>query len=168
MFLTSDPKWRGRIFRYAPVILWAGVVLFLATSAGSASETSRFIGPLLDFFFPGMAAENRQFVHFLVRKTAHFTEYGIFAFFAARAFLTSSKPFLRRRWFLFALLTAFTLAVFDEGGQTFRPDRTGALGDVFVDMIGAFTYLVITRIIYKRRPDHLIFSPTLSPSENDG
>ncbi|MBX3242876.1 MAG: VanZ family protein [Acidobacteria bacterium] len=160
-------EWRERIFRYAPVILWAGVVLYLATSAGSASETSRFIGPLLDFFFPGMAAENRQIVHFLVRKTAHFTEYGIFAFFAARAFLSSSKDILRRRWFIFALFAALILAVFDEGGQAFRPDRTGALGDVFVDMLGAVTILVITALIHRKYPDHIIFSPTLSPSAND-
>ncbi len=45
-------KWRERIIRYAPLILWIGLIMLLSTGQASMSNTSHFIRPVLEFFFP--------------------------------------------------------------------------------------------------------------------
>src|SRR5919199_1805743 len=97
--------WRGRLWRYGPPVAWAGFVLFASSESFSASNTSRIIRPLLLWLFPGISEESLAYVHFLVRKTAHFSEYALLALLAARAFRTSRKEVLRRLWWL----AAFTL-----------------------------------------------------------
>ena len=79
-------KRRGRISRYAPLILWIGIVLFASTGNASMAQTSRFIRPLLEFLFPNTPAETLQIYHAYIRKSAHFIEYAILAFWTARAF----------------------------------------------------------------------------------
>ena len=100
MVLSFNKKWRGRIFRYAPLILWIGVVLFASTTMGSMSKTSRFFRPLLEFLFPNAPEETLLIYHGYIRKMAHLTEYGILAFWASRAFWNSSVRFLQKYWFL--------------------------------------------------------------------
>ena len=130
------PAWRARLWRYGPAAAWAGFVLFASSSGFSASNTSRVIRPLLVWLFPGISEASLLQAHFLVRKAAHFTEYALLALLAARAFHTSSRAALRRRWWLasFALVAAVALA--DEYHQSFLPSRTGTIYDSLLDMAG--------------------------------
>lgn len=134
---------RGRIFRYAPLILWIGVVLFASTGAASMSETSRFIRPLLHFLFPNAPEETLIVYHAFIRKCAHFVEYAGVAFFAARAFSTSSIQILQRRWFVFAFLTVLLVASIDESIQSFIPARTSSVYDVLLDSAGGLTAILL-------------------------
>jgi len=100
------------------------------------SETSRIIGPLLQFFFPEMAFETRQVVHGLVRKAAHFTEYAVLAFLLVRALsMAGSKGMLRWR-FLVAFLAVCATASLDEFNQSLSTTRTGTIYDVLLDAAG--------------------------------
>ncbi|MDQ2747865.1 MAG: VanZ family protein [Acidobacteriota bacterium] len=128
--------WRGRIFRYAPLILWACLVLFLSTGNASMSNTSRFIRPLLEFLFPNSPAETIDFYHAYIRKIAHVTEYAMLAFWAARAFSVSGRELLRRFWYLFALLLVAFVASTDEFNQSFDASRTSSIYDVLLDISG--------------------------------
>ena len=96
-------NWRGQIIRYAPLFLWIGVIFYLSSSQGAMSNTSRFIRPLLEWFFPLAPEETLQIYHGYIRKFAHFAEYAALAFLAARAFRSSSIELVRKYWFVFAL-----------------------------------------------------------------
>lgn len=101
------------------------------------SETSRFIGPLIQFFFPEMPYESRQVIHGFVRKSAHFIEYAVLAALAVRAFRVSSIDRLRENRFLLAVAFAAIVASLDEFHQSFNSARTGTVFDVFLDIAGA-------------------------------
>lgn len=128
--------WRRRLWRYGPLVAWTCFVLLASSGSFSASNTSRIIRPLLLWLFPEISEESLVYAHFLVRKAAHFSEYALLALLAARAFLTSSKEKLRRRWWLaaFALVACVSLA--DEFHQSFLPTRTGTIYDSLLDMSG--------------------------------
>ena len=139
---------RGRILRYAPLILWIGVVLFASTGNASMSETSRFIRPLLHFLFPNAPEETLIVYHAFIRKCAHFAEYAGLAFFAARAFSTSSIRLLRKYWSVFAFLIVVFVASIDEYNQSFNPARTGSGYDVLLDCAGGLT-MILLFVLYK-------------------
>ena len=133
--------WRRRLWRYGPLAAWACFVLFASSDSFSASNTSRIIRPLLLWLDPGVSEESLAYGHFLVRKAAHFSEYGLLALLAARAFHTSHKDSLRRLWWLAAFALVACVALVDEYHQSFLPSRTGTIYDSLLDMAGGATAL---------------------------
>ena len=144
-------KWRVRAWRYAPLMVWMALIFIFSTGGLSASNTSLIIRPLLLWLFPDISEERLALAHFMVRKTAHFTEYAILALLAARAFISSSQKPLRRRWFLAALLLIVVYALSDEYHQTFVASRTGSIYDSFIDMSGGLTALLFLTLWRKRK-----------------
>lgn len=136
-------NWRGRIIRYAPLILWAGAVFLASSTTGSMSNTSRIIRPLLEWFFPNTPEAVLSVYHGYIRKFAHFFEYAVLAFFASRAFWSSSINFLRRFWTIFAFLVVLIIALGDEYNQSFNTARTGSIYDVLLDCSGGITMIVL-------------------------
>ncbi|HEX8776264.1 MAG TPA: VanZ family protein [Pyrinomonadaceae bacterium] len=143
--------WRGRVWRYGPLLLWMALIFLFSTGELSASNTSRIVRPLILWLFPGTSEETLGIVHFLVRKAAHFTEYAVLALLAARVFLSSSQKPLRRRWFLCALLLVVLYALSDEFHQSFVPSRTGSVYDSLIDMAGGLTALLLLMLWGKRK-----------------
>jgi VanZ family protein len=127
---------RGRLWRYGPVVAWACFVLFASSANFSASNTSRVIRPLLVWLFPDISEAALGQAHFLVRKAAHFTEYALLALLAARAFRTSRRAALERRWWLASFALVACVALADEYHQSFVPARTGTVYDSLLDMAG--------------------------------
>jgi len=122
------------------VVAWIAVVQIFASASFSASETSRFIGPLLRWLFPDAHAESIETAHLAIRKAGHLIEYAILALLALRAFDSSfDRP---RAWLAAASLAlALAVAVVDESRQATSADRTGALSDVALDLTGAASAL---------------------------
>jgi VanZ family protein len=135
--------WRGRIFRYAPLVIWVGVVLFASTGSASMLETSRFIRPLLHFLFPDAAEKTLQIYHIYIRKLAHLTEYALLALFASRALFYSNKKIFRRFWFVFAFASVLLVASIDETNQSYNVARTGSIRDVLLDAAGGAAMILI-------------------------
>lgn len=124
------------------VLAWVAVIQIFASGSFSANETSRVIGPLLRWLFPGADAESIAAVHFSIRKTAHVVEYAILALLALRAFRSSSGRPLA--WLVAAsLVLALAVAIVDESRQAAAEERTGALSDVALDMGGAAAALAL-------------------------
>ena len=144
----NDSNWRGRIFRYAPLFLWIGVVLFASTSQGAMQNTSRFILPLLKLFLPNASEETLTIYHGYIRKFAHLTEYAILAFWSSRAFRTSSIKFWQKFWFVFSLALVFAVASIDEYNQSFNSLRTSSVYDVLLDFAGG-SLMIIFFAFYK-------------------
>jgi len=139
------------ISRYLPLLFWLGFMSFASSDEFSANNTSRIIGPLVMWLFPHTSPEGLATVHLIVRKAAHFTEYGILAFLAARAFRTSPGPFLSRHWFIAALLLIAIYALIDEYHQSFVPSRTASVYDSMIDVAGGLTILLFLSWRHRRR-----------------
>jgi VanZ family protein len=125
--------------QYLPLVVWLAFISFASTDGFNAANTSRIIGPLVLWLFPNTSAETLATIHFIIRKVAHFTEYAILGFLAARAFRTSP------RWFLISAVLIVVYALLDEYHQSFVPSRTASIFDSFIDMAGGITALLIVR-----------------------
>lgn len=148
---SHAPRWRARAWRYGPVAVWLGVVLFASTGTFSASNTSRILRPLLLWLFPDITEGSLLTAHFLVRKAAHVTEYALLALLAARAFLSSTKEALRTRWYAAAFALVACVALVDEYNQSLNPARTGTPYDSLLDMAGGAAALAALALWRSRR-----------------
>lgn len=137
--------------RYLPLIAWLVFISYASSDSFSAANTSRIIGPLVLWLFPNTTSDTMDIIHLVVRKIAHFTEYGILAYLAARAFRTSPDPAHAKRWFVAALALIVIYALIDEYHQTFVPSRTASIYDSLLDMSGGLVTLLILRRRYKSR-----------------
>jgi VanZ family protein len=142
---------RGRFFAYAPVFLWAGVILLLGSRLGASAQTSRFFQPLIEFFFPNADPQTFQLLHSLIRKSAHFVEYGIFAFLAARAFAASPVRLLSDHWAAAAMAAVLALASTDELLQSLNTSRTASVWDVLLDLSGGAAALILYWVVRRRK-----------------
>jgi VanZ family protein len=147
--MFSD-KWRGRLIRYAPIILWIGVIFYLSSDDGSMTQTSRFIGPLLRFLFPDAPAETIEAYHAFIRKSAHFFEYAFLALLVFRAIATSATVHKFR--FVVPVIFAAIIAALDEANQSFSAARTGSLWDVGLDVSGAVVMVLVLALVKWPRP----------------
>ena len=146
---STNSIWRGRFFRFAPLILWIGVIFYLSGAQGAMSKTSIFIRPLLMFLFPNSPEETLAIYHGYIRKFAHFAEYAILAFFAHRAF--SNKKSLQKSYFVISLLFVFGIAALDEFNQSFLASRTSSFRDVLLDTFGGLVMLIFLFLVAKYR-----------------
>jgi len=131
--------------RYLPLIVWLTFIFVASSDNFSANNTSRIIGPLVLWLFPNTSPETLAVIHLIVRKIAHFTEYAILGYLAARAFRTSSHPALANHWLVAALALVVAYALLDEYHQRFVPSRTASIYGSFIDMSGGLVALLALR-----------------------
>jgi VanZ family protein len=141
---------RRRVWRYGPLLLWLAFISFASTREFSADNTSQVVRPILLWLFPNISEARLATVHFLTRKAAHFSEYALLAFLARRAFITSTRAFLRQYWFQLGSLLVVIYALLDEFHQSFVPSRTASIYDSAIDVAGGLTVLLICRLYGKR------------------
>ena len=111
-------------------------------------QTSRIIRPLLLWLFPTASEDTLIIYHNYIRKFAHFAEYAVLAFFASRAFASSSVKVLQNYWFVFSFLLVVIVALIDEANQSFLASRTGSVWDVSLDAAGGLT-MIFAFALYK-------------------
>ena len=151
-FVTRSDR-RANIFRYASLLFWIGVIFFLSSPEASFNQTSRIIGPLLNFFFPNMPEATKAIVHGYIRKTAHFTEYAVLAFLAVRAFSGSASFWLKQWRFILALTLVVIVASLDEFNQSFEASRTSSIWDVALDISGGLVMVAVLWAFCRRKTD---------------
>ena len=126
--LATPPR-RLPLGDWAPAIIWMVGLFMLSTSFFSASNTSKVIEPLLQWFFPTASIATITLLHALIRKAAHFTNYAILFWLLIRGPLRG-RPYV-------ALGCCVLYAMLDEGHQIFVPGRGASLYDVALDSSGA-------------------------------
>jgi len=137
---------------WLPVLIWLGLIFVGSTDALSAEQTSRFLVPFLRWLDPQISFATIAAIHFALRKLGHLTEYVIFAALLWRALRRGTRLQARvSKLFLVAWLAAAIFAVTDEFHQSFVPSRTATLGDVLIDICGAFVGLAICWAFATRR-----------------
>lgn len=149
--VRGERVWRRRLWRYGPLLLWMAFITFASTGEFSAANTSRILRPILLWLFPNLTPSEFIRAHFLIRKAAHFTEYAIFAFLAARALASSSRGVLRRGWFVISLSMVVSYALLDEYHQSLVAVRTASIYDSLIDMAGGLTALLLYALWWKRK-----------------
>ena len=75
--------------------------------------------------------------NFLIRKTAHFTEYAVLGVLASQAF--DPQRTVSRRGLIAAAVVCVLVPSIDETIQLFVSDRSGQVTDVLLDCCGAAT-----------------------------
>jgi VanZ family protein len=114
---------------WLPTIAWSITLFVLSTSLFSASNTSKFIVPILQFLLPGAPDPTIMILHGLIRKAAHFANYGILFWILIHGPM-AGRPYA-------ALMLCVCYAFFDEAHQILVPGRTPSLFDVALDSSGA-------------------------------
>jgi len=127
--LTADGPRAPQAVDWLPVVVWGIVIFTMSTSTFSALNTSKFIEPILRWVFPLASKETITVLHALVRKSAHFTEYGVLFWLLLRGPM-AGRPYM-------ALTVCVLYAFLDEGHQILVPGRTASLYDVALDSTGA-------------------------------
>jgi len=136
------------VSHYLPLIAWLAFISFASSDNFNAGNTSRIIGPLILWLFPSTSPDTLAVVNVITRKIAHFTEYAILGFLAARAFRTSPSRAISRKWLLICLTLVVVNALLDEYHQSFVPSRTASIYDSLIDMAGGLTALIF---VYSRK-----------------
>ena len=125
------------------LLIFQMLFIFAMSSFGSDSSNAQSgqIIQVLHQVFPSLShasGPDASVLTFIVRKTAHFTEYailGILFYFFYRQILPQKNGL---RLFVLAILSSFLYACTDEIHQLFVPGRSGQFTDVLVDTLGSF------------------------------
>jgi VanZ family protein len=134
-------------------LLWLGAIAAFSTDTFSAAHTGRILMRIVHAVFGSISHQQFEQLHFLVRKTAHFTVYGILgslAFLAWRKTLPAPKRWTWG-WSGLALSVVFAAASLDEFHQTFVPSRTGNSRDVLLDLVGALFFQILIALFLRER-----------------
>jgi VanZ family protein len=124
-----------RFLKYwAPPIVWALLIfLFSAYPTGRASEI--------------------HWKDFIVKKTAHVIEYGIFAALTYRGLISSGAK--KANAGIYSILIALLYGLSDEFHQSYTPGREPRVRDVVFDTIGAIASIYSIWNILPKAPERL-------------
>lgn len=112
-----------------PIALAVVIFVFSSFSTESSNAQSGLVVNILAAIFPQIA--DLDCLVTIVRKLAHFTEYTLLGFFAARTFKAYGKnPF----W---SVAASSAYAVSDELHQLLVPGRSCQITDILIDSAGA-------------------------------
>ncbi|HEY4950399.1 MAG TPA: VanZ family protein [Candidatus Acidoferrales bacterium] len=128
-----------------PALIWALVISGFSTGIFTSTNSSHYIIPILRFFLPHTSAETLDFLHHIIRKCGHLTEYFILSMLILRGIRAGEKG-LYLRWALVTILIVACYAALDEYHQSFVPGRTAAVGDVLIDTSGGVAAQIVASL----------------------
>ncbi|HEV2495783.1 MAG TPA: VanZ family protein [Terriglobia bacterium] len=118
-------------------VAWAGLIFYLSTGTFGGSLTASLLSQILSFLHANVSPSTFEALHHVFRKSAHLTEYAIFAIlmYGSRR---DEHPFdWRARRALACLVMASAYSLTDEFHQIFVPGRGPSLVDCGIDTVGA-------------------------------
>jgi VanZ family protein len=137
-----------RILRYwLPVAAMMGLMYYFSTDVFSADNTRSIIDKIFLWFVPHASKHAMVTLNYVVRKSAHFTEYAILGAFLFRAFRADASMRWRLRWAVYSFVAAASWALLDEFHQTLTRTRGGSVWDALLDSTGALFALIMIAVI---------------------
>lgn len=124
-------------------LIWGHSLQPAVVSAGESAKWLQIICKICPFI------TNDDNGMFIVRKAAHFTEYGVLGVLLALEMAQFVRGWFRR--FVEPLLLALSVAFVDETIQLFVVGRSGEVRDMWIDVAGAALAIVITLAIIGNR-----------------
>jgi|SRR5215472_3363358 len=147
---TPAPRVLVWLWAWWPALLWAGVIFTMSTDTFSTEHTATFFEPILHWIRPSLTMVQFAFVHHLIRKSAHFTEYFMFGLLLYRGVRCGHTGW-RWSWALITLLIAAVYSASDEFHQWFVPSRGPSVYDSLLDSIGALVALLVLWLWFRLR-----------------
>jgi len=135
---------------WLPALLWTALVFFASTDTFSAEHTGGVLAFVLAHTVGEVSETAFSTLHFLVRKAAHVTEYGILALMWFRAWRGPSTSW-QLAWARESLAICLAVAGVDEFHQSFAASRGSDMKDVVLDTMGAILFLTLAHLIWKYR-----------------
>lgn len=138
---------------WIPAALAVLMIGIESTMTMSADNTSRWLLPIWVQLFGPITPEHWATVHHYIRKTGHFTGYGLVSlcfFHGWRRTLHLTSDCIRALWLrstVLALGCTFLIASVDEYHQSFLPSRTGRPQDVALDTSGAIAVQLLILVL---------------------
>ena len=125
------------VLTWAITFAWAGNITFLSTGSFGGSVTGWLLQALLSSLHIHLANPTFVVIHFLLRKLAHLTEYGMFGLFLYHSFTFRQLKSWNTRSAFSAVVVAGLFSLTDEYHQSFVPGRTASIVDCGIDTFGA-------------------------------
>ena len=144
------------IYVWLPVVLGIAVITLESTEWFGANHTSGPLRTIIEALFGRIPNARWEVIHHYIRKSGHFTGYGLIGLAWLRAWWMTlpGSRFLQDAFL--ALLGTAAIASCDEWHQTFLPNRTGTPWDVLLDCTGALTLQVLVYVFMRTfRPKRL-------------
>ena len=138
---------RRLIIRWIALLFWMGLIFYMSNQPGDvSSKQSGLVLKLFQFIGIDLNNELSELATFIVRKTAHFTEYFILYFLS----INVMKCYLNiKNAIFYSFIFSFFYACTDEIHQYFIPGRAMAFRDVLIDSAGALLAMIIVNIKIK-------------------
>lgn len=135
-------KKRKRFYiKWLLAIAWMVVIFKFSNDPATVSDAkSGTVITMFDSIGLNLNSLLGTLANFIVRKTAHFTEFLILYVFLYNAL---SESYTKKKALVIAIVFTFLYACSDEFHQTFIPGREGRFRDVLIDTSGgiaAFMY----------------------------
>ena len=144
-------------------LAWAVLIFCLSTRTFSPSFSSGLLDWTLHFLHLQVSTGTFDLLHALLRKSAHLTEYAIFALLLYAFPHEKGSELWQPRRAVVCIAVAAVYSLTDEFHQLFVPGRHGSLSDCGLDTIGATLAMLVP---YTRKQIFLLRSTT--PSPHDG
>ena len=131
------------IIIWAITLAWAGNISFLSTGSFGGSVTGWLLKELLSLAHIHLPGPTFEIFHFLIRKLAHCTEYGMFALLLYHSFTFRQPERWNTRSAVSAVIVAGLFSLTDEYHQSFVPGRTASIKDCGIDTFGALVGITL-------------------------
>lgn len=136
------------------LLLWIGLIFYMSNQPGDvSSKQSGLVLKLFQAIGIDLNNELGELATFIVRKTAHFTEYFILYMLTVNVM---KYYFNINKAILYAFVFSFFYACTDEIHQYFIPGRAMAFKDVLIDSSGALLSMIITKLNFKMKKKNKI------------
>lgn len=137
---------KKKIIMWVLLLSWISFIFYMSSQPGDISDgQSGFVIEVLKYMGIDITSKFGELANFIVRKTAHVTEYFILALISYNLIRCYTEN--KRNCNLYMIAVVFLYACTDEIHQLFVPGRTGMFRDVLIDTCGAIIAFIILTII---------------------
>jgi|HubBroStandDraft_6_1064221.scaffolds.fasta_scaffold82889_4 VanZ family protein len=141
-----------KVLRYwVPVVTMLALMAYFSTDVFSGDNTRSVIESIVLWLWPHISHHAINELNHYVRKTAHFTEYAVFAALVFRAMRADSALLWKLSWFIGSFLVVAIWSLLDELHQAFTRTRGASIYDSMLDSAGGLFALIVITLIAKRR-----------------
>ena len=149
---------RKSILKFIPLTLMLIVIFVFSQMPGDESgETSGKLLEIVEKVYEGLVNRSltldaKESLHWLLRKAAHFCEFGLLGLTALYAFRDFFVPLKKNfKLCLYSELIVIISAALDELHQYFIPGRYMALLDVFIDSSGGLLAILTVFFLFIKK-----------------
>ncbi len=131
-----------------PAVVWSIVIFMASTDSFSSIHTSSVLWPFFHWLIPSLTEDQFDVIHYIIRKSAHLTEYFIFYLLLFRG-IRGGRRGWHWSWAFMAWFIAAAYSALDEIHQSFVASRTASPWDSMIDSVGALIALFVVFLFYR-------------------